>query len=113
MKEDLTELVFILDKSGSMSGLEVDVIGGFNALLAENRKAAGEAVVSTVMFDSAVRVVHDRVPIAGVRPLKKRAYVPSGCTALLDAVGGAVHYHERVQAILPDSRCGLEWEEAG
>lgn len=102
MKENLTELVFILDKSGSMSGLEADVVGGYNALLAQNRVAEGEAVVSTVLFDGGVRVVHDRVPIAEVHPLSLKDYVPGGCTALLDAVGGAVRYHERVQKILPD-----------
>ena len=102
MKENLTELVFILDKSGSMSGLEADTIGGYNALLAQNREAEGDAVVSTVMFDSSVRVVHDRVPIAEVQPLGPKDYVPGGCTALLDAVGGAIRYHERVQKILPE-----------
>ena len=83
MKENLTELVFILDKSGSMSGLEADVVGGYNALLAQNRVAEGEAVVSTVLFDGGVRVVHDRVPIAEVHPLSLKDYVPGGCTALI------------------------------
>ncbi len=102
MKENLTELVFILDRSGSMSGLEADVVGGYNALLAQNREAAGEAVVSTVLFDSETKVVHDRVPIAEVRSLGTKDYVPGGCTAPLDAVGGAIRYHERVQRILPE-----------
>ena len=102
-KKDLTELVFVIDKSGSMSGLESDTVGGYNALLKSNREGKGEAVVSTVLFDNDVRVLHDRVPIERVRPLSERDYVPGGCTALLDAVGGAIRYHERVQKILPES----------
>ena len=101
MKKDLTELVFVLDKSGSMSGLESDTIGGYNALLRQNREAPGEALVSTVLFDNEARVLHDRVPIERVRPLVARDYVPGGCTALLDAVGGAIRYHKRIQKILP------------
>lgn len=102
-KKDLTELVFVIDKSGSMSGLESDTVDGYNALLKSNREGKGEAVVSTVLFDNDVRVLHDRVPIERVRPLSERDYVPGGCTALLDAVGGAIRYHERVQKILPES----------
>ncbi len=101
MKNDLTELVFILDKSGSMSDLASDTIGGYNSLLKQNREAPGEAVVSTVLFDHRVEVLHDRVPIDQVKPLTANDYVPAGCTALLDAVGGAIRYHERVQKILP------------
>ena len=101
MKNDLTELVFILDKSGSMSDLASDTIGGYNSLLKQNREAPGEAVVSTVLFDHRVEVLHDRVPIDQVKHLTANDYVPAGCTALLDAVGGAIRYHERVQKILP------------
>ena len=101
MKKNLTELVFILDKSGSMYGLVDDTIGGYNALLKQNKMTEGEALVSTVLFNHKSQVLHDRVPIEDVAPLTSRDYVPSGCTALLDAVGGAIHYHEHVQRILP------------
>ncbi len=102
MKKDLTELVFILDKSGSMADLVKDTVGGYNSLLKQNREAPGEALVSTVLFDHRVEVLHDRVPIDQVKPLTEKDYVPGGCTALLDAVGGAIRYHERVQKILPE-----------
>lgn len=102
-KKDLTELVFVIDKSGSMAGLESDTVGGYNSLLKSNREGEGEALVSTVLFDNDARVLHDRVPIEQVRPLSERDYVPGGCTALLDAVGGAIRYHGRVQKILPES----------
>lgn len=101
MKKNLTELVFILDKSGSMYGLVDDTIGGYNALLKQNKMMEGEALVSTVLFNHKSQVLHDRVPIEDVALLTSRDYVPSGCTALLDAVGGAIHYHEHVQRILP------------
>lgn len=101
MKKNLTELVFILDKSGSMYGLVDDTIGGYNALLKQNKMMEGEALVSTVLFNHKSQVLHDRMPIEDVVPLTSRDYVPSGCTALLDAVGGAIHYHEHVQRILP------------
>lgn len=101
MKKNLTELVFILDKSGSMWDLSDDTIGGYNALLKQNKMMEGEALVSTVLFNHKSQVLHGRVPIEDVAPLTSRDYVPSGCTALLDAVGGAIHYHEHVQRILP------------
>ena len=100
-KENLTELVFILDKSGSMAGLVDDTIGGYNALLEKNREAEGEALVSTVLFDNSSQVLHDRVDIAHVKPLTRKDYQPGGCTALLDAVGGAIAYHQTVRKILP------------
>ena len=100
-KENLTELVFILDKSGSMEGLVDDTIGGYNALLEKNREAEGEALVSTVLFDNYSQVLHDRVDIAQVKPLTRKDYQPGGCTALLDAVGGAIAYHQMVRKILP------------
>ena len=88
----MTEFVFILDRSGSMAGLEQDTIGGFNAMLAKQRKEPGEAVVSTVLFDSNSTVIHDRVPITQVPDLTEDEYFVRGCTALLDAVGGAIHH---------------------
>ena len=88
----MTELVFILDRSGSMSGLEKDTIGGFNSMLDKQRKEPGEAVVSTVLFDNETEVSHDRVSIADVPSLTDKEYFVRGCTALLDAVGGAIHH---------------------
>lgn len=88
----MTELVFILDRSGSMSGLEKDTIGGFNSMLEKQRKEPGDAVVSTVLFDNETKVIHDRVAIADVPNLTENDYFVRGCTALLDAVGGAIHH---------------------
>ena len=88
----MTELVFILDRSGSMAGLEKDTIGGFNAMLEKQRKEPGNAVVSTVLFDNQAEVIHDRVALADVPDLTDREYYVRGCTALLDAVGGAIHH---------------------
>ena len=88
----MTELVFILDRSGSMSGLEKDTIGGFNSMLEKQRREEGEALVSTVLFDNETEVIHDRVPIADVPNLTDKEYFVRGCTALLDAVGGAIHH---------------------
>ena len=92
MKKNLTELVFILDRSGSMAGLEKDTIGGFNAMLEKQRKEPGEAYVSTVLFDNETQVIHDRIPIREVSDLTEEEYYVRGCTALLDAVGGAIHH---------------------
>ena len=92
MKKDLTELVFILDRSGSMAGLEADTVGGFNAMLEKQRSEPGEALVSTVLFDHEREVIHDRVNIRSVAPLTQEAYYVRGCTALLDAVGSAIHH---------------------
>ena len=92
MKKNLTELVFILDRSGSMSGLEADTIGGFNAMIEKQKKEAGEALVSTVLFDNDSQVIHDRVPLDRVPALTEKEYFVRGCTALLDAVGGAIHH---------------------
>ena len=88
----MTELVFILDRSGSMSGLEADTIGGFNALIEKQKKETGEALVSTVLFDTACQVIHDRLALEKVPPMTEREYCVGGCTALLDAVGGAIHH---------------------
>lgn len=88
----MTELVFILDRSGSMSGLEKDTIGGFNSMIEKQKLEAGEALVSTVLFDSYSEVIHDRIPIAQVPAMTQNEYFVKGCTALLDAVGGAIHH---------------------
>lgn len=92
MKKGLTELVFILDESGSMSGMESDTIGGFNSMIDKQRREEGEAYVSTVAFSNESRVIHDRVDLDKVAPLTRRDYTPGGCTALLDALGGAIHH---------------------
>ncbi len=92
MKKGLTEIVFILDRSGSMGGLELDTIGGFNSLIQKQRKEEGEAIVSTVLFDDACEVIHDRVSMEKVSKLTEDVYFVRGCTALLDAVGGAIHH---------------------
>ena len=92
MKKNLTEIVFILDRSGSMSGLEADTIGGFNSMIEKQRKVDGEALVSTVLFDNMSEVIHDRVDIRDIKPMTDRDYTARGCTALLDAIGGAIHH---------------------
>ena len=92
MKKNLTELVFILDRSGSMAGLEADTIGGFNAMIEKQKKEPGEAFVSTVLFDNVSEVIHDRVDIQKIEPMTDRDYYVRGCTALLDAIGGAIHH---------------------
>lgn len=92
MKKDLTEIVFILDRSGSMSGLESDTIGGFNAMLEKQKTAQGEALISTVLFDDDSEVIHDRRDIKTIEPLTEAEYYVRGCTALLDAVGYAIHH---------------------
>lgn len=86
-----TELVFILDKSGSMAGLESDTIGGYNAMLKKQQEAPGEAMVTTVLFDDGYEVLHDRIDIQGVAPITENEYCVGGCTALLDAVGKTIH----------------------
>ena len=97
-----TEIVFILDASGSMSGLESDTVGGFNGMIERNREEPGEAVVSTIIFNDKSYVLHDRIDIREVPCLTRRQYRCSGCTALLDAVGGAIKYVDLVQGVLPD-----------
>ena len=101
MKKNLTELVFILDRSGSMYGLVDDTVGGYNALLEQNRKLEGEAMITTVLFNHEIKRIHDRVPIKRVSDMKPSDFQPSGCTALLDAVGTTIADMERVQKILP------------
>ena len=92
MKKDLTELVFLLDRSGSMQGLESDTIGGFNAMIDKQKQEKGEALVSTVLFDHESRVLHDRLRLRDVPPMTERDYSVRGCTALLDAIGGAIRH---------------------
>lgn len=92
MKKDLTELVFILDRSGSMHGMEKDTIGGFNGMLEQQKAQPGEALVSTVLFSNDSQVVYDRVPLKDIAPMTEEQYRPTGCTALLDAIGGAIHH---------------------
>lgn len=92
MNKNLTEIVFILDRSGSMSGLESDTIGGFNAMIEKQKKAPGEALVSTILFDNVSEVIHDRVNIRDIKPMTDSEYCVRGCTALLDAIGGAIHH---------------------
>ena len=92
MKKNLTEIVFILDRSGSMSGLEADTIGGFNSMIEKQKKTDGDALVSTVLFDNTSEVIHDRVNIRDIKPMTDNDYTVRGCTALLDAIGGAIHH---------------------
>ena len=92
MKKNLTEIVFILDRSGSMAGLEGDTIGGFNSMIRKQREEPGEAYVSTILFDSECQVLHDRLPLERIPEMTRKDYYVRGCTALLDAVGGAIHH---------------------
>ena len=92
MKKGLTEIVFILDRSGSMGGLELDTIGGYNSLIRTQKNEEGEAIVSTVLFDDQTEVIHDRVSLDRIKPMTETDYYVRGCTALLDAVGGAIHH---------------------
>ena len=92
MKKNLTEMVFILDKSGSMAGLEADTIGGFNSMIERQKQAEGEALVSTVLFSNNSTVIHDRVDVRKVEPMTDRQYFVGGGTALIDAIGGAIHH---------------------
>ena len=92
MNKNLTEIVFILDRSGSMAGLEADTIGGFNAMVEKQKKESGEAFLSAVLFNQDSTVIYDRVNIRKVEPMTDRQYCVGGSTALLDAIGGAVHH---------------------
>lgn len=91
-ENNITELVFILDRSGSMSGLEQDTIGGFNAMIEKQKKQDGECYVSTVLFDDASEVLHDRVKLSEIKKMTEDDYYVRGCTALIDAIGGAIHH---------------------
>ena len=92
MKKNLCELVFILDRSGSMRGLEKDTIGGFNSLVEKQKKEAGDALISTVLFDDRQEVLHDRKDVREMKPMTDKEYYVRGCTALLDAIGGAISH---------------------
>lgn len=92
MKRNLTEIVFILDRSGSMCGLEADTIGGFNSMVEKQKKVEGEALISTVLFDNYSQVLHDRVDVQHIQKMTDKDYTVGGCTALLDAIGGAIHH---------------------
>lgn len=96
MKNNITELVFILDRSGSMAGLEKDTIGGFNAMLEKQKKIDGKCYVSTVLFDHEQKVLHDRLDLNDIAPLTEKDYTVRGCTALIDAIGSAVHHIENI-----------------
>ena len=97
MKKKLTELVFILDKSGSMSGLEKDTIGGYNSMLEKQKAVAGECRITTVLFDNNYELLHDRIDIRAVNPITEKEYAVGGSTALLDAIGRAIHKISNVQ----------------
>ena len=92
MKNNITELVFILDRSGSMAGLEEDTVGGFNAMIEKQKKQDGKCYVSTVLFDNVSEVLHDRVSLSDIPKMTENDYTVRGCTALIDAVGGAIHH---------------------
>lgn len=96
MKNNITELVLILDRSGSMAGLESDTIGGFNSMIEKQKKLDGKCYVSTVLFDNESEVLHDRIDLTEVPKMTDNEYFPRGCTALLDAIGGAIHHIENI-----------------
>ncbi len=102
MKKGLTEIVFILDRSGSMGGLEADTIGGYNSMLERQKAEEGEAILSTVLFDDRTEVLHDRKKLQEISPMTDKEYYVRGCTALLDAVGGAIHHIGRVHKHSPE-----------
>ncbi|MCR5295477.1 MAG: VWA domain-containing protein [Lachnospiraceae bacterium] len=102
MRKGLTEVVFILDRSGSMSGLEADTIGGYNSMLSRQKKEEGEAVISTILFDDQTEILHDRKSLDQVEPITDKDYYVRGCTALLDAVGGAIHHIGKVHKEMPE-----------
>ena len=103
MNTELTELVFILDRSGSMSGLESDTIGGFNGMITKQKAQGKKVNVTTILFDDEVDIIHDRFPLEIIEPLTEKEYFVRGCTALLDAVGTAIEKMENVQKHLPES----------
>ena len=92
MKKNLTEIIFILDRSGSMQGLEKDTIGGFNSLIEKQKKIEGDALISTVLFANESKVIHDRIDVKDVKPMTENNYITGGCTALLGAIGNAIHH---------------------
>ncbi len=102
MKKGLTEIVFILDRSGSMSGLEADTIGGYNSMLEKQKKEEVDALISTVLFDDRTEILHDRKKLEKVDRITDKEYSVRGCTALLDAVGGAIHHIGHIQKEMPE-----------
>lgn len=96
VNNNITELVFILDRSGSMSGLESDTIGGFNSLIEKQKKQDGECFVTTVLFDNEIETLHDRVELAHIKPMTEDDYTVRGCTALIDAIGSTIEHIERI-----------------
>lgn len=102
MKKGLTELVFILDRSGSMAGLESDTIGGYNALLAKQKKNPGEVLLTTVLFDDRYELLHDRIDLQKVQSITEKEYFVRGCTALLDAIGRTINKIGHAQSIIAE-----------
>lgn len=105
MRKNLTEVVFILDRSGSMSGLEKDTIGGFNSMIEKQKREAGQALISTVLFNNNSKVLYDRVEVQKIPSMTEDDYSVYGCTALLDAIGGAIHHIWKCPQICAHGRC--------
>ena len=103
MKNNITELVFILDRSGSMAGLESDTIGGFNSMIEKQKKEDTPCYVSTILFNGESEVIHDREKLGEIQPMTDGDYVVGGCTALIDAIGGAIHHIGKLHKYLGDS----------
>ena len=103
MKKGLTELVFILDRSGSMAGLEKDTIGGFNAMIKKQQETEGEAVATTVLFDDKYEILHDRINVQGIQPMTEEQYYVRGCTALLDAAGRTIEKIRHAQEMTAEA----------
>ena len=105
MENKITELVFILDRSGSMAGLESDTIGGFNSLIKKQKAESEECYVSTVLFDNISEVLHDRVRLSEIPPMTEKDYYTRGCTALVDAIGGAIRHIRNIHKICASGGC--------
>lgn len=110
MKKNCTEVVFILDRSESMCGLEKDTIGGFNSLINKQKKQDGEVLVSTVLFNDSSVVIHDRKPIDEVRLMTNKDYEVYGCTALLDALGSSIRHIGKISQICSDRGCSRAYD---
>ena len=105
-KNNITELVFILDRSGSMAGLEADTIGGFNSMIEKQKKDDVPCYVSTILFNGESKVIHDREKLMEIKPMTDRDYVVGGSTALIDAIGGAIHHIGKLHKYFGDSKPG-------
>ena len=103
--KNLTEVVFILDRSGSMSGMEDDTIGGFNSMIEKQKKSEGEALVSTILFDHETEVIHDRVPLTEIKPMTEQDYWTRGSTALLDAIGKSIKHIKNIHKYAREEDC--------